>query len=306
MKKTIAALALTVALPAQADTLGPFSSLLVFGDSLSDPGNAYATFGEAAAPSVFYPEGQYTSGDTWATMLGADLSSGTNFAFGGAKATTDGDLSPDFAAQRDSFYASAADLGDNPLTAVFFGGNDLRGATTAAEAGAAVEAAVTSIVTGIAELASTGLDDFLVFGLPNLGRLPEIVATPDPTDDALGTRASIGFNEALQAGLASIAGLAEITYFDLFGFVEAQIAALDAEGGNIDEACLASFPLCGPDSAGGYFFYDDLHPTEEVHMALAGAVRGTLEPIPLPAAAPLLLAGLGGIAFISRRRRSRA
>jgi phospholipase/lecithinase/hemolysin len=54
------------------------SDLLWFGDSLSDPGNAFAASGGTTPDPTFYPDGQYTNGDTWAVQLGADLASGAN------------------------------------------------------------------------------------------------------------------------------------------------------------------------------------------------------------------------------------
>ncbi|CAN0602386.1 unnamed protein product, partial [Ectocarpus sp. 12 AP-2014] len=130
MKHLLAALVVALAAPVSAGTFGPYSELLVFGDSLSDPGNKAKLTDNTSPNPDFYPKRQFTNGDTWAKQLGADI--GTNFAYGDARATENGDEFPDFSAQVDLFKAALADtdsplnVGDNPLAAVWFGGNDLR------------------------------------------------------------------------------------------------------------------------------------------------------------------------------------
>ncbi|MEM9971611.1 MAG: hypothetical protein AAF762_11000, partial [Pseudomonadota bacterium] len=64
MKNLVLALAVAgFAQTAAADSLGPFDDLVLFGDSLSDPGNARDRFGELAVPSAAYPNGQLTNED---------------------------------------------------------------------------------------------------------------------------------------------------------------------------------------------------------------------------------------------------
>jgi phospholipase/lecithinase/hemolysin len=299
MKKFALACALVLApLTANAGPIGPFSDLLLFGDSLSDPGNAFATFGAAAADPVIYPNGQYTNGDAWTTKLGADLASGTNFAFGGAKAATDADGLPDFAAQRTSYFGSGVPLGPNPLTVVFFGGNDVRSAAPA-DVGAAITDAVTAIATGVAELAASGLTDFVVFGLPNLGKLPSVINTPLETDFA---DLSTGFNDALLAAIAPLKSLANVRYFDTFAWFNDVVEQAELDGKVIDQACLDLFPVCNAANADDFVNYDGLHPTDFVHQALADDFKQFV--VPLPAGFVLLLSGLGLMAVTSRLRKA--
>ena len=287
--------------PASASALGPFTGLLVFGDSLSDPGNAFVATGGAVPDPTLYPEGQFTNGDNWATQLGADLASGTNFAFGGANAVTNGDASPDFAAQRALYRVAAPDLGQRPLTAIFLGGNDLRAASTAAEGASIIAAATTAIAEGVADLIDSGLDDFLIIGLPNLGRLPEIVGTPAA---GVATQLTLAWNAALKAAVAPLEARADLTYFDTFAIFEAIFADPAAYGiANTTESCLDNYPLCNPTNAGSYVFYDDLHPTETVNRLYAEGIAAKLAPIPLPGTLPLAVAGFA--LFLGARYRLR-
>lgn len=312
----------TAALPvfASAAPIGSFTDLVVFGDSLSDPGNIFAltsrTPGAVITPDpLLYPYGQFTNGDTWATKLGANVASGTNFAFGGAKASTDGDASPDFAAQRGLFGAAVSgglSLGTNPLAAVWFGGNDLRaGLANPASIGSVISAAVTDIVTGVSNLFSRGLTDVLVFGLPNLGRIPEVtsldallasIGAANAGDTIAGaTAATQGFNAALESGLSTLAPFGNVRYFDTFALFESIVGNASAFGfTNLTDACLLTLSPatdCATDQ--GFLFHDTIHPTDRAHAILAQAVRASV--VPLPAGGILLITGLGGLAFLRRR-----
>lgn len=293
------AVACTIALTpvsVSAGPLGPFSDLLVFGDSLSDPGNAFATLGAAAADPAIYPNGQFTNGDVWATKLGADLASGTNFAFGGAKAVTDGDLALDFAAQRSRFFSSGLSLGPNPLTAVFFGSNDVRAADPSS-IGPVITQAVSDIALGIGALAATGLREFLVFNMPDLGKMPSLLGTDA---GAAATQVSQAFNDALQVALAPLGATVNIQIFDTFNWFNREIQQAAADGKVIDQACLEIAPICNPTNANSHVNYDGLHPTEFVHEALAQRVAANV--VPLPAGLLLLLTGAAALAFFARRK----
>lgn len=301
MKHLLLAMALVLApFTATALPTGPFNDIVVFGDSLSDPGNVFAASAGAIPSNPPYPNGQFTNGNVWATLLGADVASGRNFAFGGAKAQTDLDPSPDFALQRTFFQLSGLALNSKPLTVIWFGSNDLATATPL-NAGTVIANTVNAITTGVSDLIGLGLTDFLVMGQPDLGLFPRAIAQGV---EVFATSGAQGFNGLLQTALAPLNAQANVHYFDTFGFFNDFIAA-PANAGLIKHTdCLTDFVNCalvGPDA---YLFFDDVHPTQGFHTALAGEISDILAaPVPLPGGALLLLSGLGA-ALVLRRRQS--
>jgi len=126
--------------PAAAAPL--FSNLIVFGDRLTDTGNAHpgatgAGVPDPAPPALGYFDGRLSNGPVWVDYLSQDLgfglleprlAGGTNYSVGGARAVPNADPSPDFVEQIILYVAdlagSAAD--PNALYVVNFGGNDAR------------------------------------------------------------------------------------------------------------------------------------------------------------------------------------
>lgn len=278
---SLAALA-TPTLAAPVDL--PWSDLVVFGDSLSDAGN-------------FGPGFVATNGTTWAGQLGAlpATAGGTNFAFLGATAVSNGDVSPDFTEQRALFAGSGLTLGANPLVVAWFGGNDLLNAADAS----AIGNAVAQIATGVTSLASSfGLTRFVLPGLPDLGLIPRNVG--NPVASALATFASNAFNTALQGfvGTANASGL-DVTYLDvnaIFGDILAN--PLDFGFTDVTGSCLG-----GAISCDGFLFWDDIHPTAAAHAIIAERILMAVEPpaVPLPATGLLLLGAFAGLGLLRRR-----
>lgn len=277
---SLAALA-TPALSASADL--PWSDLIVFGDSLSDAGN----FGAGYVA---------TNGTTWAGQLGAlpAAAGGTNFAFLGATAVSNGD-SPDFTEQRALFAGSGLTLGANPLVVAWFGGNDLLNAVDAS----AIGNAVTQIAVGVTSLATDfGLTRFVLPGLPDLGLIPRNVG--DPIASATATFAANAFNAALLGfvGTANTAGL-DVTYLDtnaIFGEILADPVSFGFT--DVTGSCLGGTVDCD-----GFVFWDDIHPTAATHAILAErlVLAATPSAVPLPATGLLLLGAFAGLGLLRRR-----
>ena len=309
--------AIALPAPALAISLPEVTSFFVFGDSLSDWGNlpnVLGPFANAVVPSPPYSQFRFTDGEVWSEVVAREAGPMNNFAFGGARA--DGISSfviPDFDGQIDLYADFLDDLdpdgsvGAAPLASVWFGANDIFDAFEDGGLAAAVPDAVDAIVDGIARLTGLGIDDFLVFNLPDLSRTPLFLGGPAA---AAARDVTVQFNGLLEAALRDVT--ADVTLFDanaLFAdLLDDPVAfgeRFPAAAGItvVDEACLDDallfFLIC--DDPGSYVFFDGVHPTQQVHAALGAAVIEALAPIPLPAGAPLLLMGVGALALARRR-----
>ena len=308
----IAALVACLAMPAAATTFGPYSSLVVFGDSLSDPGNAAAALGSAWNYTA-YPKGQFTNADVWAAQLGATFGSGTNFAVGGATAAAPHPPSPTLGQEIAAFGAAAPSLGTNPLTAIWIGGNDFLGLLESAtpptgqQVTDTTTAAIGAIDAGIGQLHASGLKNFVVFGLPDLGKLPGVVG--DPALSAQVSQISATYNTYLAGSLAPLAGAlpgATIDYFDVNALFATVLGDPGAFGiTDTTTPCVVGGTVCSdPDS---HLFYDGVHPTQPIHSLIAATFKATyapVAPVPLPAGLGLLLGAVALLGGLGMRKRS--
>ncbi len=295
----------TLAVPAQA---GPYSALYVFGDSLVDAGNIeIAAFPADPSPAAqgYFP-GRFSNGPTFADVLHQklfgtlsvpSLAGGTNFAFGGAKAITDADASPDLSAQVGMFAMATGGVADpNALYFINVGGND----AIATAFGAPIPAfAPGKVIAGqIAALAGMGARDFLVANVVDVGITPLLAGNP-----AGGRAASMAINAGLMAALEALvlpAG-SRIRIFDTFGNTDAlraDPAAAGFPGLDLTTPCIAILagPLCA-----NLFFMDSVHPTAIIHDYFGGQLFSIV-----PAPAPLALFGLSALALLAARRHRRA
>ena len=182
-----------------------FSALYVFGDSLSDPGNAWVLSGEtttapyAPVPDYPYDSHRFSNGKTWAEVLANELGNYRggrpayksrwfgNYAVGGARAQGTNELKPTFGDQVQMYLGRTGGVADpNALYVVQFGGNDIRDALTAGQTLAAgYPAEDPTVIIGnaiyatgyyIAMLRQAGATRFLIANAPNLGKVPVINA----------------------------------------------------------------------------------------------------------------------------------
>jgi outer membrane lipase/esterase len=292
---------------------GPYSDLLVFGDSLSDAGNiANATLG--LFPGPYYHQGRFSNGPVYADLLAPMLGLGTltpstlggnNFAYGGAQTSgTAGPLEPvvkDVDDQVDAFLMQGM-ADPDALVIMMAGGNDLVNGQTD------VNIPVGHIVAQLQRLIDAQARQFLVGNAPPLGFTPRFNVNAVL---AAGANArSAAFNAALDAALANlqasapdvtifrldVASLITAAVFNPTAFGLANVTAPAAPGLTVGAITYdVNQIVSAPDT---YLFWDDLHPTARAHAFLAQAAFAAV--IPEPSGVLLVVAAT---AFVLARRR---
>ncbi|HLM38419.1 MAG TPA: SGNH/GDSL hydrolase family protein [Microvirga sp.] len=246
-----------------AQAMPAFDQIVVFGDSLSDHGNA----------------GRSSNGPVWvehlAERLGLTLRpsrmGGTNFAVGGARLDPrSGNTS--LRAQA-SAYLRAPRSGGRSLHIVYGGGNDLLAAVGDPRAQAMIEAAVASLKSIVADLARQGATDILVPNLPGIGITPA-VRSQGAQAVAAANQLAGRFNAALDGALSGFAGSTGVRVhrLDVWQLAE-RVQADPAAAGFIDIAN----PCSQRRSCEGYLFWDGVHPTTQAHRRLADAAAQVLD-----------------------------
>ena len=256
----LAAALLAIGGPAVSPAAEPqrFDRLVVFGDSLSDMGNA----------------GRFSNGPVWVEHLAARLSlplapavaGGTNYAVGGAR--IDPRSGPtSLRAQADLHLRGAAPPG-RTLHILWAGGNDLLAAAGSGTDGtASVDAAVATLAGILADLIRRNATDLLVANLPDVGLTPAVRAY-GPQAAAAAARLTERFNAGLDRALARSAATSatRIHRMDVHAMA-ARVAADPAAAGFRDMGT----PCSGLPDCEGYLFWDHVHPTTAAHARLAEA-----------------------------------
>ena len=263
--------------PADACGYAP-SKLTVFGDLLSDDGNAAAveeSLGQTPSylSPPYFPSGDFSDGPKWTTDLAQSLgltqpSQQENFAYegatGGALGETSnpvnpaGGLSPldTFAGQIQQFEAQDGSFSPNDVVSVTFGGNDIFLASAEALAGTAssgqvITDSVNSIILGLEQLADLGAKHFLVSNSPDVTLAPIFSSAEFQASGATvsGVQGLVTeFNTQLAAGLSAFqsqSGL-DVKTLDLHTLFNNIVADPSGYGfTNITQPVLSSLPGTG-------------------------------------------------------------
>lgn len=310
----IALYALTVLVPASPVLAGgprhfdPPNRFVVFGDSLSDPGNAFVLSRnlevppfDSLIPDAPYARGalHFSNGPTWVEQLSllnhALPSAGpgflrpkvfSNYAVGGARARLPGptDLSAQVRLFGDEFrgYVPA-----DALYVVWTGGNDVRDALealakdpTGAASAFILQQAVFSIRDNLIGLYGSGARKFLVPNAPDIGLAPA-VRLLGPAAQGAASFLSNQFNDGLEfvlQGLESGLGV-EIVRLDVFGILHEVVAQpAKFELTNVTGPCIrlnvTVHAFC--EKPGKFLFWDGIHPTVAGHRILAKRANAAL------------------------------
>lgn len=269
-----------------------FDSLIVFGDSLSDPGNLFDVTG-FFPPSPPYFDGRFSNGLIWTDYIIDQLEFNDdqtfNFAFGGATTGNDNGLEPlledltglslDLPGLRDEVDQYLQSLGtdaadEDGLYVIWAGANDLFNLPSNPEnIPEFLNTSVENIGIAITTLAKQGADTFLVPNLPNLGLLPR-----NNTDEALSRQAELlsnSFNHNLASTLDSLEKSLPIDIIpvDIFELTEELINfPEDFRYTNVTDQLIEQNLTNDP----GFFWWDQQHPTTTVHALLADVFQSTL------------------------------
>ncbi len=301
-------LALFTLLQASPAAAGAPQRFVVFGDSLSDPGNAFVLVRDVEVPPFdnLIPDAPYargalhfSDGATWVEQLSildhALPSTGpallnpamfSNYAVGGARARHAGffDLSTQVGLFVNDFSGQTP---TQALYVVFVGGNDVRDALAAlardptfATSLGILNAALTAIRDNLLTLRAAGASSFFVVNAPDVGLAPA-VRLLGPAAQGAATLLAAQFNAGLEAilhGLESGSGL-NIVRFDVFRALNEVVAAPGAFGlTNVTQPCIAvntnAQPFCA--NPGTFLFWDGIHPTVAGHRILAERARAAL------------------------------
>ncbi len=265
-----------------------YDSLIVFGDSYNDMGNAYAL---AKNHGIIYPPppyyyGQFSNGPIWiddlAGALGLpiipSLRGGTDYAVGGAELlqpVTFQGVSIPSVEQQVAYYLTAkgGKADPNALYVIEGGGNDILNATSFSPS--TLGPAIAGGLAGIeASLRKAGATSFLIPQLIDVGQLPAAGAA-GPAFVEFADATSVAANQALATDLAVDAKLPGIHIYNIPVFQEFMtlITAPGAFGftDTIYPCVIPGYVCKQPDE---HLWWDAEHPNKFAHgyfAILAGA-----------------------------------
>ena len=274
-------------LPAGASVLSDvsglgFDSIVAFGDSLMDNGNAYALTGGTTPPSPPYWEGRFSNGPVWVEYLADSMGLSDqlyDLAVGGS---TTGNVLND----QVNFYTSGNAGSASTLYVLGMANNDFLQLDPGDPTGW-IAPAVTNISDSISALYANGAKHLLVANAPNYGLGPD--TAPEFRDAFTGM--ALAYNGEVENILTQFEGATDMTFYrmDMFGMSTAVIENPGLYGFTNSTNSYLSNPV---GNANDYFFFDDIHPTTAVHALM----------VPEPATLIMLMAGS---CLIRRSRRKK-
>ena len=319
----------------------PYSSLVIFGDSLSDSGNNsnLGAFGIGGNPlqtvtSNFYiptqtysapPYGTYSNGPVWTTQFGAmlglnvqpSLLGGTNYAFGGA--STRGGAVPNLLAQLAApavpsnpfpgYLPTHGGMADSDALYVVAGGGNNARTTFDSVVGQSDFGLIGSIIgrdaAAFANDVGTMVDWLQAAGAQHIivWNAPNIGLTP----------ALRGVPSAFTGSGLSGTQIGSLVGGTFNGALQSRLA------GEAGVQIFDVYGIAGRAASMGFtnttdacgvtntacatsLFWDGIHPTTAAHGAIAAEMFALAAPVPEPTTVLMMLAGLLVIGRVARRR----
>lgn len=294
-------------------------SLYIFGDSLSDVGNLYTQTSQPNFPLPIPPEtryynGRFSNGNVAADYLWEEIGNRTpiqsaetfingsaafninkaqavSFAYGGSETGYKNSVLGQFEVsgllgQVGSFRVMKIDNRPqkDALVLVWSGGNDYFNQFTKPQ-GVSPGQVVSNLERAVKNLHASGLRNFLIPNLPDLGDVPiaHIMGSlyGAPQIPKLLSTNTLEHNEQLDKAVRRLRKLADINIelVDIYSATKALVTPDKIVPGPA-AGCLYSpsgvnLEVCGPvsfEAGNGLIYWDETHPTSEVHRVFADAM----------------------------------
>ena len=263
--------------------LPSISDLIIFGDSLSDMGNAKSSLNVPDTPP--YWQGRFSNGPVWveylsdsygvSTTVGTGSSSGDNRAFGGSQTGSGYSyvLLPNVGTQINTYLANVqSSIPSGTVVSLWAGGNDfLYGSANS-------NVIIANMESHIRQLELVGATELIIPNLPPLELTPEVQSRSQNQQSNIRSEV-ISYNQKLNSLLNNLTIELSITIHTIdtwtifndilqnkeaLGFTDTQNAA--CRGGST----LLPLPICDngdPVSprADEFLFFDKAHPTRVMH-----------------------------------------
>ena len=250
--------------------------ITIFGDSLSDNGNAFKATGGAIPASPPYFNGRFTNGPVWvegfSTELKLPAAAINNFAVGGATSGANSTASPTVTDRLNRFLLASPKANPNGLFIIWAGANDYQGGILNPTQ------VVGNLTTSVQRLIGAGGQQFIVPNLPDLGRTPAGAA--NPVQSAGLSQLTAAHNTGLQTSIKTL-----VQNNPNISIVPTDMAALfravvtnPARFGftNVTQPCLnqTTGAVCAAPDA--FLFWDTIHPTAAGHRLVSAYALDTL------------------------------
>jgi phospholipase/lecithinase/hemolysin len=319
--RTIAISCLVLVSAATRLCAGPFTQIVVFGDSLTDTGNVFNLTANTFPALPPYYNGRFSNGPVWVEYLAAGLGlpaptpsrlGGTNFAYGGAETSLSGVSTrntPNIGTQVTAYFDNHPAPDSNRLFVIWGGADDFLHFPTRPLPDPSLP--VSNLVTEITQLAQqAGARNFLVPNLPLLGETPYVkqqLAPTFPGIEATMNSLTVQFDSKLavaESNLETSLGV-NIYRLDTAGLFQ-QLLTNPGDFGvtNVSDQAKSGatgIPGVVVPNPNQYLFWDGIHPTETVHLLGGNAAIATI--VPEPASLSMLSLGLVAVGMLAWRSR---